>query len=89
MLAFFRRILSSGAAVAILGVIMLGFVITGIGTPGGGLNLGGGPAADAVATVGGKPLLASQVWQRVTQEQQSAARQQPGLTVPQYLQAVG
>lgn len=89
MLAFFRRILSSGVAVAILGVIMLAFVVTGIGTPGGGFGGLGGPRGDAVATVGGKPLLVADVATRAQQEQRLAAQQQPGLTMTQFLAAVG
>ena len=49
MLAFFRRVLSSWLAVGLLALIMIAFIITGVGTPGGGLV--GGPGADAVATV--------------------------------------
>lgn len=87
MLAFFRRILSSGVAVAILGVILLAFIVTGIGTPGGGLS--GGPRADAVATVGGKPVLVADAASRAQQELRLAAQQQPGITMPQLLAAIG
>ena len=54
MLAFFRRVLSSWLAVGLLALIMIAFIVTGVGTPGGGLV--GGPGANAVATVGGKPI---------------------------------
>lgn len=87
MLAFFRRILSSGLAVAILGVILIAFVVTGIGTQGGGIV--GGPRADAVATVGGKPVTITDLAARAQQELRVAARQQPGITMPQLLAAIG
>lgn len=87
MLAFFRRILSSGLAVAILGVILIAFVVTGIGTQGGGIT--GGARADAVATVGGKPVTVTDLATRAQQELRVAARQQPGITMSQLLAGIG
>ena len=89
MLAFFRRILSSGVAVVILGVILLAFVFTGIGSPGARLFGGGDAAPDAVATVGGRPVTIAEVQNRAQQELRVAARQQPGVTMPQFLAAIG
>jgi len=87
MLAFFRRVLSSWLAVGLLALIMIAFIITGVGTPGGGLV--GGPGADSVATVGGKPIAVTDIQQRVDQELRQARQQQPSLTTPQFLAAIG
>jgi len=88
MLAFFRRILSSWMAVGLLALIMIAFIITGVGTPGGGL-VGGGPGSDAVATVGGKPVLVSDIQLRADRAVRQARQQQPTLTMAQFLAAVG
>ena len=88
MLAFFRRILSSWMAVALLALIMIAFIITGVGTPGGGL-VGGGPGADAVATVGGRSISTAEISRRANQALRQAREQQPSLTMPQFLAAVG
>jgi len=89
MLAFFRRIISSGAAVAILGVIMIAFVVTGIGTPGADLFGGGAATGDTVAKVAGRPVSITELQNRAEAELRTAARQQPGLTMPQFLAAIG
>ena len=88
MLAFFRRVLSSWMAVAILAVIMIAFIVTGVGTPGGGL-VGGGASADAVATVGGHAISTTEVSHRADQALRQAREQQPSLTMGQFLSAVG
>jgi len=87
MLAFFRRVLSSWLAVGLLALIMIAFIVTGVGTPGGGLV--GGPGANAVATVGGKPIPVTDIQQRVDQELRQARQQQPSLTTGQFLAAIG
>ena len=88
MLAFFRRALSSWLAVGLLALIMIAFIITGVGTPGGGL-VGGGPGADAVATVGGKPIPVTDISQKANQALRQAREQQPSLTMGQFLSAIG
>lgn len=88
MLAFFRRALSSWLAVGLLALILVAFIITGVGTPGGGLT-GGGPGADAVAKVGSKPVLVTDIQQRVDRLVREARQQQPSLTTAQFLAAVG
>jgi peptidyl-prolyl cis-trans isomerase D len=89
MLAFFRRVLSSWLAVGLLALIMIAFIITGVGTPGGGLAGGGGPGDDAVATVGGRPVLVTDIQQRVDRAVREARQQQPTLTTGQFLAAIG
>jgi peptidyl-prolyl cis-trans isomerase D len=87
MLAFFRRALSSWLAVGLLGLIMIAFIATGVGTPGGGLA--SGPGSDAVATVGGKPIPVNTISQRAQAALRQAREQQPALTMTQFLTAIG
>ncbi len=87
MLAFFRRILSSWVAVALLGIIMVAFIATGVGTPGGGLV--SGMRDDAVATVGGKPVTIAEVATRAQSSLTEARQQQPDLTMPAFIAAIG
>lgn len=87
MLAFFRRALSSWLAIGLLALIMLAFVATGVGTPGGSLT--GGPSADAVATVGGKPIAVNVISERAQTALRQAREQQPALTMPQFLASIG
>jgi peptidyl-prolyl cis-trans isomerase D len=87
MLAFFRRMLSSWAAVALLGIIMIGFIITGVSSPGGGLT--GGMQEDAVATVDGKPITISEITSRAQSALAEQRQQNPTLTMPAFISAVG
>ena len=87
MLAFFRRALSSWLAVALLALIMVAFIVTGVGTPGGGL--GGAVRGDAVASVGGKQVTIADITQRAQSTLAGARQQQPGLTMPALLDAIG
>ncbi|WP_294395326.1 peptidylprolyl isomerase [uncultured Sphingomonas sp.] len=87
MLAFFRRILSSWVAVAVFGLIMVAFIVTGIGTPGGGLT--GGANANAIAVVGGEAVTDRQVSTQAEGMLRNAQEQQAGLTMPAFLSAVG
>lgn len=87
MLAFFRRILSSWVAVALLGIIMIAFIITGVGTPGGGLV--SGMQEDAVATVDGKPITITEVSARAQSALSEQRQQNPTLTMPVFIAAIG
>ena len=89
MLSFFRRFLGSWVVVALLGVLMVAFIVTGIGTPSGLGSLGGGPSADAVATVDGRQITVDEVARRAENELSQARQQQPGLTMPAFLAAIG
>jgi peptidyl-prolyl cis-trans isomerase D len=88
MLSFFRRALGSWIVVALLGVIMIAFIVTGVSSPSG---LGGmtGPGADNVATVDGKAIPTTDVQRRVENQLQQARQQQPDLDMPRLLAAVG
>lgn len=87
MLAFFRRMLSSWVAIALLGVIMIAFIITGVGTPGGGLV--SGMREDSVATVDGTPVTIADISSRAQGALNEARRQTPTLTMPAFITAIG
>ncbi len=87
MISFFRRALSSWLAVGLLALIMIAFIVTGVGTPGGGLV--SGPGADSVATVGRKQITTAVIADRADQALRQARQQQPALTMAQFLSAIG
>jgi peptidyl-prolyl cis-trans isomerase D len=87
MLAFFRRVLSSWVAVAILGLVMVAFIVTGVGTPGGGLT--GGANANALAVVGGQPVGDRAITGQAEAMLRDAQAQQPDLTMAGFLNAIG
>ncbi|PZU10161.1 peptidylprolyl isomerase [Sphingomonas sp.] len=88
MLAFFRRALGSWIVVALLGVIMIAFIVTGVSSPTG---LGGltGPGSDSVATVDGRSIPTADVERRAQNELNQARQQQPDLDMPKMLAAIG
>lgn len=89
MLSFFRRGLSSWMAVGLLAIIMIAFIVTGVGTPGGGLTGGGAAAADTVATIGDTRLAAAEVANRIDAQLRQARQQQPSLTGADLVAASG
>lgn len=88
MLAFFRRALGSWIVVALLGVIMIAFIVTGVSSPTG---LGGltGPGSDSVATVDGRSIPTADVERRAQNELNQARQQQPDLDMSKMLAAIG
>jgi peptidyl-prolyl cis-trans isomerase D len=88
MLAFFRRALGTWYVIALLGVIMIAFIVTGLGSQSG---LGGitGPGADSVATVDGKSIPTADVQRRAQNQLQQARQQQPDLDMQKMLAAIG
>lgn len=89
MLTFFRRALSSWIVVGLLAVVMLAFIVTGVGTPGGLGNLAGGPGANMVATVGGEQVPAEDVARRAQLQLQQARQQQPDLDMASFVKLSG
>ncbi|WP_106639488.1 peptidylprolyl isomerase [Allosphingosinicella vermicomposti] len=83
MISFFRRGLSSWVVIAFLGLIALAFIVTGVGTPSGLGNLGGG---DVVAEIGGEKITATEVVDQVNRQLERARQQQPDLTMQAFLQ---
>ena len=88
MLAFFRRALGSWIVVALLGLIMVAFIVTGVGSPSG---LGGftGPGAYSVATVDGKAVPTADLVRDAQNQLSQARQQQPTLDMNSFLAAVG
>ena len=62
MISFFRRFLTSWAALALLALVLIAFVVTGVHDP-----FGGGSAAGSLAKVGGGAITETEfqrLWQR-------------------------
>lgn len=84
MLAFFRRALSSWVVIGLLGLLMLAFVVTGVGTP-SSMGALGGLGNNEIAKAGGRTLSASDVAQRLQLDLRQAREQNPELTMAQFL----
>ncbi|MEN9288479.1 MAG: hypothetical protein RL317_102 [Pseudomonadota bacterium] len=85
MLAFFRRALSSWAVIGLLGLLMMAFIVTGIGTP-SSMGALGGLGSSEVVRVGTQTLTTNDLSQRLELELRQAREQQPELTMAQLLQ---
>jgi peptidyl-prolyl cis-trans isomerase D len=88
MIAFFRSILSSKLVLALFALIMLAFVITGVGTGSGGLeNLAGG--ANRIAQVGGLSIDTPEAARSIQTQLDAARQQQPGLDIAGFVKNGG
>jgi len=85
MLTFFRRALSSWVIIALLGLLMVAFIVTGVGTPAGMGSLGGASDND-IARAGDRSLSVTDVSQRMQLELRQAKEQQPETTMALLLQ---
>lgn len=85
MLAFFRRTLSSWAVIGLLGLLMVAFIVTGVGTP-SSMGALGGLGSGELVRVGNQTLTTNDVSQRMELELRQAREQQPELTMGQLLQ---
>ncbi len=83
MLTFFRKALSSWVVLAILGLVLVAFVITGIGDPFGGA---GAPPAGSLAKVGDTNITEQEFRQRFDQLLQRARESNPTATAEQAAQ---
>ncbi|MFC3713888.1 SurA N-terminal domain-containing protein [Sphingoaurantiacus capsulatus] len=83
MLTFFRKALSSWIVLALLGLLLVAFVITGIGDPFGG---GGAPSAGSLVRVGDKNIGEPEFRQRFDQLLQRARQSNPTVTAVQAAQ---
>lgn len=82
MISFFRRALSSWITLGFLGVILVAFIITGVGTPGpGGVNLFGG----WVAKIGNQKLMPELVEARVQSQLQAERQRNAGIEMPAFV----
>ena len=85
MISFFRRALSSWIVLGLFALIMIAFIVTGIGTPGGLGNLAGGASGDTITKVGRQSLAAPEVEQRARIALQGIQQQQPEVTMPVFM----
>ena len=87
MLRAFRRVRSSWIVVGLLGLIMLAFVITGVGTRdvGGIGQMGQGP--EHVATIDGEALTTNEVTERLNRALNAARQQNPDLDMTAFIRA--
>jgi peptidyl-prolyl cis-trans isomerase D len=85
MLSFFRRALSSWVIIGLLGLLVVAFIVTGVGTPAGMGPLGGTSSAD-IARAGDRSLSVTDVSQRLQLELRQAKEQRPETTMALLLQ---
>jgi len=85
MLTFFRRAMGSWAVLGLLGLIMVAFIVTGVGTPSSVGALGGVGSNDAVQ-IGNRAIAISDLNDRLKIELSQRRQQQPDITMQQMLQ---
>jgi peptidyl-prolyl cis-trans isomerase D len=87
MISFVRSVLSSKLVLGLFALILIAFVITGVGTPGGLENL----ASDgtALAKVGGSTVSATDAAGRIQSQLSSARQEQPALDMPAFIRQGG
>jgi hypothetical protein len=78
MISFFRKALSSWIVLALLGLVLVAFIVTGIGDP-----FGGGPAANSVAEVAGEDVTDTQLSSQFDRQLATIRQEQPGITAAQ------
>ncbi len=81
MLSFFRRALSSWVMIGLLGLLMIAFIVTGVGTP-SSLGALGSLGSNEIVRAGDRTLEVNDVAQRMQLELRQAREQQPELTMP-------
>jgi peptidyl-prolyl cis-trans isomerase D len=77
MLQFFRKGLSSPIALGILGLVVIAFIITGVGDPFGG----GATRLGSIAEVGDRAILEADLQRSLDGVLQTARQQQPSATI--------
>ncbi len=85
MISFFRRALSSWLVLGLLGLIMIAFIVTGVGNRGVGDEGSARAGGDRLATVGGRSVGSDEIEQRVRNAFREAQAQQATLTMPQFV----
>lgn len=85
MLSFFRRALSSWMVIGLLSLLMIAFIVTGVGTPSSMGSLGGVGAGE-IARAGDRALSVNDVSERMQLELRQAREQNPEMTMAQLLQ---
>ena len=87
MISFFRRALSSWVLLGLLALIMIAFIVTGVGTPSGLDNLAGG--GSNVAKVGGASISESDAAKRIQAQLDGARQENPGLDMSTFVRSGG
>ncbi len=87
MISFFRRALSSWLVLGLLALIMIAFIVTGVGTPSGLGNLAGG--GSDLAKIGNTSLGGSDAAQRIQAQLDNERQQQPGLDMAGFVRSGG
>src|SRR5512139_2866713 len=88
MISFLRKISSSWVVLGLLGLIMVAFVITGVGTRSGGLGeLGQGP--DRVATIGGEAVTVPEFNAQLQRALNQQREQQPDIDMARFVREGG
>lgn len=85
MLSFFRRALSSWLVLGLLGLLMIAFIVTGVGAPtgfGGGGSVGSG---DTIVTVGSEKIKASELERQAKAMLDNIRQQNPSVTMAAFL----
>ncbi len=85
MLSFFRRALGSWVVLGLLGLLMVAFIVTGVGTPSSLGALGGVASSDAVK-VEGRSIAVSDLSDRLKIELTQRRQQTPDISMAQLLQ---
>lgn len=87
MISFFRRALSSWIVLGLLGLIMIAFIVTGVGTPSGLDNLSGG--SSRLAKIGGSSLSVADASLRIQAQLDNIRQERPGLDMAAFIQSGG
>lgn len=85
MISFFRRALSSWLVLGLLALVMVAFIVTGVG-PGMG---GSGASSERIAEIGGEDIHSAEAVSRVQLQLEQARREQPGLDIGAFVQGGG
>ncbi len=88
MIRFFRRALSSWIVLGLFALIMIAFIVTGVGTPSSIGNLAGA-SSDMIAKIGGEKLNVGEVNQRIEVALQNVRQKQPELQMPTFIKQGG
>lgn len=85
MIGFFRRAMSSWLVLGLLGLVLIAFIITGIGDPFGG----GGGGGNRLATVGKSAVYDTLIRQQLDGAVRAARQQDPQVDTATYVRAGG
>jgi peptidyl-prolyl cis-trans isomerase D len=84
MISFFRRILSSWAILGLLGLIMIAFIVTGVGTPSGLGNIAS--TGSSLASVGGQSISTDELGKQMQRALKDARKERPGIDMAIFAQ---